>query len=72
MSNESCGRLLSKIVHDDLKKVYLGHLSKENNLPELAYEAVRLEITMGDNPYQASDFSIDVAKRSEPSKVIAV
>ena len=69
LSNESCGRLLSKIVHDDLKKVYLGHLSKENNLPELAYEAVRLEITMGDNPYQASDFEIEVAKRNEPSGV---
>ena len=69
LSNESCGRLLSKIVHDDLKKVYLGHLSKENNLPERAYEAVRLEITMGDNPYQASDFEIEVAKRNEPSGV---
>ncbi len=69
LSNESCGRFLSKIVHDDLKKVYLGHLSMENNLPELAYEAVRLEIAMGDNPYQASDFEIEVAKRNEPSGV---
>ena len=34
----------------------LGHLSKENNLPELAYEAVRMEITMGENPYRAEDF----------------
>lgn len=72
LSNENAGRLLSRIVHDDLQHICLGHLSKENNMPALAYEAVRLEITMGDNPYQASDFSIDVAKRSEPSKVIAV
>lgn len=69
LSNEAAGRLLSRIVHDDLKKIYLGHLSKENNIPELAYEAVRLEITMGDNPYHASDFEIEVAKREKPSAV---
>jgi hypothetical protein len=47
-------------------------LSKENNVPALAYEAVRLEITMGDNPYQASDFRIDVAKRNAPSQVVTI
>jgi len=72
LSNENAGRLLSHVVHDGLKHIFLGHLSKENNMPALAYEAVRLEITMGDNPYDASDFSIDIAKRSEPSKVVTV
>jgi len=72
LSNESAGRLLSEIVHDDLKHVFLGHLSRENNLPQLAHEAVRLEVTMGDNPYQASDFDIRVAERSEPSGLIEV
>ena len=41
----------------------LGHLSKENNYEELAYEAVRLEVTMGDNPYKADDFPMYVAKK---------
>lgn len=70
LSNESSGRLLSNIVNDHLKYIMLGHLSHENNLPELAYEAVRLEINMGDNPYRAEDFYISVAKRSEPSPLI--
>ncbi len=70
LSNEASGRLLCEILHDHLKHIVLGHLSKENNLPELAYEAVRLEITMGDNPYDAGDFSITVAKRDTPSEVI--
>jgi len=48
----------------------LGHLSKENNLPELAYEAVRMEIELGDTPYHANDFKIMVAKRDEVSPVI--
>ena len=50
----------------------LGHLSKENNYPELAYEAVRMEITMGDNPYKAEDFLVRVAKRDTVSERIIV
>lgn len=72
LSNENSGRLLSRILHDGLENIILGHLSKENNLPELAYEAVRMEITMGDNPYNANDFRLQVAKRSEVSPVIHI
>lgn len=72
LSNENSGRLLSRVLHDKLKTIILGHLSKENNLPELAYEAVRMEITMGDNPYSASDFDLQVAKRSEISPVVKI
>lgn len=72
LSNENSGRLLSRILHDRLQAIVLGHLSKENNLPELAYEAVRMEITMGDNPYNANDFRMQVASRSEVSPVISI
>ena len=72
LSNENSGRLLSRILHDNMKAIFLGHLSKENNLPELAYEAVRMEITMGDNPYNANDFNIQVAKRQEISGVVQI
>ncbi|MCM1569267.1 MAG: MBL fold metallo-hydrolase [Roseburia sp.] len=72
LSNENSGRLLSRLLHDGLQAIVLGHLSKENNLPELAYEAVRMEITMGNNPYQANDFCVMVAKRDEPSRVISI
>ena len=72
LSNENSGRLLSRILHDNMKAISLAHLSKDNNLPELAYEAVRMEITMGDNPYNANDFNIQVAKRQEVSPVIHI
>lgn len=72
LSNENSGRLLSRILHDDLKAILLGHLSKENNMPELAYESVRMEITLGENPYKAEDFAISVAQRSEPSPVVEI
>lgn len=72
LSNESSGRLLGQLLHDMFGTVMLGHLSKENNYPDLAYETVRLEVTLGDNPYTAEDFPIYVAKRDEPSPIIRV
>lgn len=70
LSNESSGQLLGELLHDHFGEVLLGHLSKENNYEELAYESVRLEVTMGDNPYRADDFPIHVAKRDAVSPVI--
>ncbi|MCM1284310.1 MAG: MBL fold metallo-hydrolase [Muribaculaceae bacterium] len=70
LSNERSGELLCRLLHDAFGAVMLGHLSKENNYEELAYEAVRMEITMGDNPYKAEDFPIYVAKRDRPSTVL--
>lgn len=72
LSNENAGRLLNYILHDHLKHILLGHLSKENNYEELAYETVKLEIDQGDNRYQASDFSIAVAKRDLMSEIITI
>ena len=70
LSNERSGQLLCELLHDKFGTVVLGHLSKENNYEELAYEAVRLEVTMGDNPYKADDFPMYVAKRNAVSPVI--
>lgn len=72
LSNENSGRLLCRILHDQLKAVLLGHLSKENNLPELAFESVRMEVNMGDTPYKASDFDLRVAKRSEVTRAVVI
>ena len=72
LSNELAGRLLSEILHDGMKQILLGHLSKENNLAELAYETVRMEVTMADNPYKGDDFPIRVANRSCHSEMIEV
>lgn len=47
LSNERSGQLLCELLHDKFGTVVLCHLSKENNYEELAYEAVRLEVTMG-------------------------
>ena len=48
----------------------LGHLSKENNFPELAYQTVAQELMS--NHYDENTFSLSVASRFCPSKVIDV
>ncbi len=72
LSNESAGKLLCRILHNDLKKIFLGHLSKENNYAELAYETVRLEVLLEDIPYKPEDFDISVALRDARSECIEI
>jgi len=40
LSNETAAQALEKIVSPELKYVFLGHLSKDCNRPDLAYEIV--------------------------------
>lgn len=72
LSNDACGELLNAILHDGIQYIFLGHLSKENNYEELAYETVSLAITMGDTPYKGKDFPIIVAKRDQMSEVVYI
>lgn len=72
LSNEASGRLISRLLHDNIKGIILGHLSKENNLEELAYETVRLEITASDTKYNGNDFPLYVAKRDCPIAAIEI
>ena len=70
LSNELSGRLLCSILHDKMKHIVLGHLSKENNFPELAYETVKLEVTMGNTPFVGNDIPLMVADRDKMSKIL--
>lgn len=83
LSNERAGQLLCSLMDERLQAVVLGHLSKDNNLPELAYEAVRVEVTMAHmreeeegvgskRSWNASDIPMCVAPRSELSRIIQI
>ena len=72
LSNELSGQLLKRIIHDKLQGVVLGHLSKDNNIPELAYETVRVELALGSDVYNECQCPITVAKRDEVSPIIKI
>ena len=65
-------RILGELLHDKLQAVVLGHLSRENNMPQLAYETVRVELAMGNSGYRGDEFPITVAKRDEVSEKICI
>lgn len=69
LSNDNSGRLLCKLLNNNLKRIFLGHLSKENNYPELAYETVRVELEKYGQKI-TDDIIISVAKRDEPSDFV--
>ena len=72
LSNDLCGRLLTELISDRLKQVVLGHLSKDNNMEELAYETVRLEVTMSDDNYRWGEFPVCIAKRNARTECFEV
>ena len=74
LSNAQAGELVSRLPDENVRRVMLGHLSLNNNVPELAYtsvvkkaeekgvkEGVDIEIDVA-NQFQRSDF-YDVEKR---------
>ena len=70
LSNELSGRLLCDILHDNLKHIVLGNLSKENNYAKLAYETVKLEVTLAHNEYKDDDLDMFVTNRDTVSDII--
>ena len=72
LSNELTGRLLCNILHDELKYIILGHLSKDNNYDELAKETVKLEVTMGPTSFKGEDLNLLIAERDKVSCIIEV
>lgn len=61
LSNASAGKTVSALLKTGLKEVMLGHLSKENNFPELAYQTVLEELH--NNELSEKDITINVASR---------
>ena len=72
LSNENAGKLICSILNDNIKHILLGHLSKENNIPELAYQTVACEIDESKCPYKGDDFPIEVAPRDRLSQIINI
>lgn len=69
LSNEDCGNAILNIMDGNFKKIMLGHLSKTNNYPELAYETVK-SILVENNINLTKDIDLLMADRSGPTRCI--
>ena len=68
LPNEMAGKTISYLLKSGLKNAMLGHLSKESNFPELAYQTVLDELIRND--YNENSLSLGVASRDNHSKLI--
>ena len=53
LSNENCARLACYLADNGVKCITLGHLSKENNLPQIALDTVS-------NLLKSNNLSVDL------------
>lgn len=67
LSNEAAGNAVYELLQTGVKEVLLGHLSKENNFPELAYETVK-GILEQKNVKVDEDIKLELAPRSGVSR----
>ena len=68
MSNKVCGVFARELAKSGTKRIVLGHLSKENNTPELAYSAVSSALREAGADV-GKDVILTVAPRCEMSGV---
>ena len=71
LSNEIAGKTISYLIPSGLKNAMLGHLSKESNFPELAYQTVVDELLSNHN-YKEDSIQLSVAHRDIHSKLISI
>jgi len=63
LSNDDAGKAILRLVGEKFITVVLGHLSQQNNYPELAYRTV-LSILEENGVYTDRDLKLDLAHRS--------
>ncbi len=71
LSNEIAGKTISYLLKSGLKNAMLGHLSKESNFPELAYQTVFDELIANEN-FNKNHLGLNVASRDGHSKLIHI
>ena len=68
LPNVVAGQTISYLYNYNLETVFLGHLSKESNIPELAYQSVMSELHS--NNIDTNKINIEVASRDKNSELI--
>lgn len=70
LSNKVAGQTINYLIKSGLKNAILGHLSKESNFPELAYQTVLDELIS--NGTNLDNFNLSIASRDLPGNLIHI
>ena len=65
LSNDSCAELITGLVTGGTTRIYLGHLSRQNNIPELAFQTSKSSLDCA-GAVENRDYILKVAGFGEP------
>ena len=68
LSNKECADFLAEIYHPAMKHIFLCHLSRDNNHPELAYKTIEYRL-LNEDIHIGKDLELMALKRNTPSDV---
>lgn len=68
LSNDMAGKAITHLCKRGVNNFILGHLSKENNFPELAYQTVLNELKCNDIPLNS--FNLSIANRDKIDNIL--
>ena len=70
LSNDEAGLAISELLKNGVNNIMLGHLSEQNNFPELAYQTV-MDSIISKN-IDTKNLSLQIADRYKPNNVIEI
>jgi len=71
LSNQDSAEFLTRLVDKGTSRFILGHLSRENNRPELAYENAVSRLT-AHGAVKGRDYTLEIALAENEGRVVAV
>jgi len=69
LSNDDCSTQIQNLVKNGSTYFVLGHLSEQNNMPEIAYQSSKTRLE-GANMRERLDYILQVAPAHEPGEVL--
>ena len=69
LCNEACAQAAVKLVQSGTTRLILGHLSKENNMPQLAYQCTNAALSQN-GMEEGSDYLLRVAGVGDPKMIV--
>ncbi len=70
LSNIACGEMAAELVSKGTARLYLGHLSEENNFPDLAFQTSLAAITEKTGAVCGRDYILEVCKTQNEKDLV--
>ncbi|MBQ4349504.1 MAG: MBL fold metallo-hydrolase [Clostridia bacterium] len=70
LSNAACGDMAAELISKGTARLYLGHLSDENNFPELAFQTSLAAISEKTNAVCGRDYILEVCRKENYKDIV--